>query len=1036
MKNLFCLLSWIISAVSIAQSLPTGINSNVSIGGVFEDVFDQNGNKFKLSDIKFQPSRTSKSGSMLTTGTPVTAGYFNLYFETGSGMESTTVTAEIQRRAVAVKVFEDLSLFINSPLTSNGLNNKVNIWVRNINETLDATPSNPNPAANSNVLGSASSYYINAFNNSAAFGGIADNEIWKTIHTGKDSFTNVISPLVVNGINAGIPGVYFHGQMAFNFNNLGITWHYSNLANNPPAGAYDLYSVILHEITHALGFASLINQNGTSKLDSGYNYFTRYDRFLRSNSGVPLLVNTGACSTMYNYAFNASDPNLTTAALHPGCTLSGNVNTTGTADQTVCSNALKFYGSAYTVPVYTPTCFEKPSSFEHFEDQCVPPNINNAYFAMAETSVMGANKRYLKPEERSVLCDLGYNVNTTFGNAARLNYINYGGTACSGIMVAGINDGIDTNGLLSFVSNLNAVSFSGILTNDTNATGFECLYDITTSTTIASVGSNTTTLTVNRNAIDGLHLLRYVPINGTQKGNITYVYVYFLKANCASPGSCNMVINGGFETNAIPDNEGQLMKACGWEKTNINGSPDLFHTNATNATMLIPCNSFGIQTTDNASANKAYAGTWFSEASGHESFGTKLASPLLPNTTYRISFDVSLAETQSGNATQFQAYCSTTPIVNSSGYDIAIANPSMLFTSPTLNTVTNGWQNVSFTFTTPATAGQQYLYLGGLSNVTFDYDPLRVVTDNTCTHPIGYSASRAYYYVDNVSLKEQRTPTISGSSASCVTAGNNSTSNTATIPAGYTGQWTITGGTGTIIGASNQSTLNVNWSQLPGYLSFSLTNPNGCVFTQTKTIADQCACNCLPTTTFTPVISNNVVTITLGNSTPGCTSGSRKMVFNFGDGTVVPRIGSTGSISHAYATPGTYTVSVSVNIPGMYDENLCTTSNFTFNVQPTADPGGGTRGRLRDDSTSSPFVIYPNPVSSEINIDFSHQTEGEVVVRAHDINGKLLFSNVENIKKGNQHLKYIVPAGVSEGVLILEVQYDGNSVVKKILINK
>lgn len=739
---------------------------------------------------------------------------------------------------------------------------------------------------------------------------------------------------------------------------------------------------------------------------------------------------------MYNYGFNTTNPTaLNVTALRPGCTLPGNVYN-GTSDFTDCGTALKFYGSLYTTPVYTPVCFENASSFAHFEDQCVAPNVNNGYFVMTDSGSMQLTRRYLKPEERSALCDLGYEVNSTFGNIARLNNYNYGGTTCSGISVAGINDGIDANGALTFLTDTGSVSVSGLLTNDTNATGFECLYDITTATAVAASGSNTTSVSVNRNGTDGLHLLRYVPTNGAQKGNITYVYVYFLKPNCASPGSCNMVINGGFESNTIPSGEGQIINACGWERANINGTPDLFHTNATASTMLVPCNTFGIQTTDNLTTNKAYAGTWLNELNGHEAFGTKLASPLLPNTTYRLSFDVSLAETQSGNAVQFQAYLSTTPIVNSNNGDMPIANSNMLFTNPTLNTTTNGWQNVSFTFTTSATAGERYLYLGGLSNVAFDYDPARIVTDNTCTHPVGGGINRAYYYVDNVSVKEQRTPTISGSSSACTTSGSNSTSNTTTIPAGYTGQWTITGGTGTIIGASNQSTLNVNWSQLPGYLSFSLTNPNGCVFTQTKTIADQCACNCLPTTTFTPVISNNVVTITLGNSTPGCTSGSRKMVFNFGDGTVVPRIGSTGSISHAYATPGTYTVSVSVNIPGMYDENLCTTSNFTFNVQPTADPGGGTRGRLRDDSTSSPFVIYPNPVSSEINIDFSHQTEGEVVVRAHDINGKLLFSNVENIKKGNQHLKYIVPAGVSEGVLILEVQYDGNSVVKKILINK
>lgn len=1038
MKNLFCLLLWIVSAVSIAQSLPAGTDSNASIGGFFENVFDQNGNKFKLSDIKIKPSRTSKSGSLLTTNGPVTAGYYNLYFETGSGMESTTITQQIMRRQAVVKVFEDLSAFINSPLTSNGLNKKVNIWVRNINETLNASPSNPNPAATSGVLGSASSYYINAFNLTPTFGGIADNEIWKTIHAGKDSYTNVIPPLVVNGINAGLPGVYFHGTMAFNFNNPNIIWH-TDLTTDPGTGIFDLYSVVLHEVTHALGFASLINQNGLSKLEQGYNYFTRYDRFLRSNSGTPLLTNTGACSTMYDYTFNTSNPLVTPSVLRPGCQLAGNTYD-GTIDSTVCSTAIKFFGAIYTTPVYTPVCFEKASSLSHFEDQCLSPSNNNGYFAMSETSPAGHNKRYLKMEERSALCDLGYSVNTVFGDLARRNNFSYGGSPCGGIVVAGINDGIEANGLFSFVSNSNSVSFSGILTNDTNATGFECLYDITTSTAVVLSGSNTTTVTVNRNGIDGLHLLRYVPTNGTQKGNITYVYVYFLKANCASPGSCNMVINGEFESNIIPNDVGQISNACGWGRVNISGSSDLYHYNSTNAAILVPCNKFGIQT-DKTTSNKAYAGMWFMEDSNgegpsHEPIMTKLASPLLPNTTYKINFDVSLAEATSGNAIFFQAYLSTNPIVNSGVGNIPIDNPSMLFTNPTYNTISNGWQTVTFTFTTPATAGQQYLYIGGLKDVDFDYDSSRIVNDNTCPH-FDYTtvSGKVYYYLDNVSLKEQRTPVISGSTSACTTVGNNATSNTATIPAGYTGQWTVVGGTGTIVGSSNQSTFNVNWAQLPGYISFSLTNPNGCVFTQTKTIVDQCACNCLPTTTFTPVISNNVVTIAVGNTNPGCISGSRKMVFNFGDDTIVPRIGSIGSVSHAYATPGTYTVNVSVNIPGMYDENLCTTSNFTFNVQPTADPGGGTRGRLSEDEIGSPIIIYPNPVSSEINIDFNHQTDGEVIVKAHDMNGKLLFSHKENIEKGNQHLRYLVPASVSDGVLILEVQYDGHSVVKKIMIN-
>ena len=39
-------------------------------------------------------------------------------------------------------------------------------------------------------------------------GGILDGEIWKTIHLGVDSYTNVL-----NGTN-----LFYHGRVAFNFN--------------------------------------------------------------------------------------------------------------------------------------------------------------------------------------------------------------------------------------------------------------------------------------------------------------------------------------------------------------------------------------------------------------------------------------------------------------------------------------------------------------------------------------------------------------------------------------------------------------------------------------------------------------------------------------------------------------------------------------------------------------------------------------------------------------------------------------------------
>ena len=69
-------------------------------------------------------------------------------------------------------------------------------------------------------------------------------------------------------------------------------------------------------------------------------------------------------------------------------------------------------------------------------------------------------KRYLKPEERMVLCDIGYNVKDTYLSPvsnASATYGNGNGTSnCPGLQVVGINDGINT-----LAPNIGAYTFIG-----------------------------------------------------------------------------------------------------------------------------------------------------------------------------------------------------------------------------------------------------------------------------------------------------------------------------------------------------------------------------------------------------------------------------------------------------------------------------------------------------------------------------------------------------------------------------------------------
>jgi hypothetical protein len=164
---------------------------NYSSAGIFDHVFDKEGNVYKLTDISISKPYLMKNGTLTTTTLLFTSGIFEFYFESGSGMELTSNTSHNQRRAILCQAFQDISDFINTPLKNAGNNTKVKIWV--------ISPTAVNlPTA---VAGGVMAYYSlptgilqSGPTTNPNLGGIIDNEIWKTIHAGIDSYTNVFFP--------------------------------------------------------------------------------------------------------------------------------------------------------------------------------------------------------------------------------------------------------------------------------------------------------------------------------------------------------------------------------------------------------------------------------------------------------------------------------------------------------------------------------------------------------------------------------------------------------------------------------------------------------------------------------------------------------------------------------------------------------------------------------------------------------------------------------------------------------------------------
>jgi hypothetical protein len=597
-------------------------SEKITTDGVFEKVFNRFGDSIALSKIIIDP----KDGvTQKALGPLCSSGYFDLYFEIGSGMEGNS-TVELARRAVICQVFSDLSQFIQTP----NPNVHVNILIKNINTELPGyNPSiNSNPSATSNVLGLASAYYLAPSVNSTTTGGIIDNEVWKTINTGVDSYSGVMSPFLLDPTNQNNFGLY-HGYMAINFNNPTINWH-TDLSQNTSTGLYDLYTVVLHEVTHALGFASLIDENGNSKFGVGYPYYSRFDKFLHTNTNIPIILNQGNCS-MYSFGLN---PNLNSSVLHP------------IAQD--CSNQIRYIG-AINQAAYTPAVFENGSSLSHLFDECHLPNYYtiNEYYTMSYANGTGLvyMKRYLKPEERSVLCDLGYQVNSSFGNPNNLNYYDYNSTTCTGLGVYGVNDGIDVNGFVEFitpVNNPNGPTFSGIVSNDINADHFECL-QVVYGNGIPSTTSGTSFQFYS--TTPGFVVLRYIPVSSSNiRGNITYVYVYVSQSNC-TPTTCNYVNNGDFEltTDCGEIGSSPLNNTACWIPYTC--SPDLFLRNCTNpfstwgTTFDIPATYASNNPFEawNGFINNSFMGMGSNVYNYHESIQTKLNIPLLNGHIYKIS---------------------------------------------------------------------------------------------------------------------------------------------------------------------------------------------------------------------------------------------------------------------------------------------------------------------------------------------------------------------------------------------------------------
>jgi hypothetical protein len=255
-------------------------------------------------------------------------------------------------------------------------------------------------ASRQNALNSAASLFSSMFgsyfsdsgtivldataSNDPLSGNLASAGSWLSLAGGAPAGFNlqaVISTKLQTGID--LNGVDADGVVNFNF---GQNWQLD--ANAPVSSSqYDFYGVAFHEFTHALGFASLIQQNGRDLFgNSTAGHWGTYDQFLVDQSG--------------NAVVNASTFDINSSVWNTA-SIGGTSPAAGmffNGANAVAAN------SGQLVGLYSPTTWIDGSSISHLDTD----NPDYSGMMMLHAVGTGSAARDYSAIEVGMMLDLGY----------------------------------------------------------------------------------------------------------------------------------------------------------------------------------------------------------------------------------------------------------------------------------------------------------------------------------------------------------------------------------------------------------------------------------------------------------------------------------------------------------------------------------------------------------------------------------------------------------------------------------------------------
>lgn len=366
--------------------------------------------------------------------------------------------------------------------------------------------------------------------------GVLDGAVWCTLNSGSDAFAFLDE------------APSYHGFIEVNFA------HVFNI--NYDATSFiglDLYSVVLHEMIHALGWGAFLSPEFLG------SYISRYDGLLALKT------------TEKTIPFVHPSPECYAVGLHPSVGKNGM-----TADCAHSTTAVVLVGADGAEDyVYAPEQWERGSSLSHLNEQC----YGGESLVMHPTLAPAVAKRVPHAREITVLCALGYRVSGQYGTeSASRRFAQY--EPC-GVLVAGGNDSL---GVVQSGDSLR-IGLSMLLGNDVGASEAGCIELVEGRGRVSHnrlwIGGDTVLVYHSDSTYYGRVVLRYMPKGSGQMGNITYA-VLVVRPRAVPPchpEPCAYVCNGGFEVNTgfggrgiAPCDKEQLSFIQGWKAVcNVEG---------------------------------------------------------------------------------------------------------------------------------------------------------------------------------------------------------------------------------------------------------------------------------------------------------------------------------------------------------------------------------------------------------------------------------------------------------------------------------